>query len=153
MIERQLIKVVHFDSDGSDIILERYEDVATATDEEKKLEELLMVKEVKLTELQEQFTQDVQNISIALPHEMASWQKQEEQARLWNNDNTVVTPIIDTLVIARGFEETKQELVDKILANASAYEVLYGTLLGKYHNKIKQLDLATLPADILAITW
>jgi len=108
------------------------------------------IKEKKI-ELKNSFNTNASLITTALPHEMASWDKQESQARAWNDDNTVVTPIIDELLTARNFGETKQDLVNKIIGNADAYEVVYGQLLGKYQNLISQVDSATTIADVEAI--
>jgi len=121
-----------------------------------KWEEDLPIEDVrtnKKKELENSFNEKASLMTTALPHEMASWDKQENQARAWNNDNTVVTPIIDELLIARNFGETKQDLVNKIIGNADAYEVVYGQILGKYQNLISQVDGATTIADVEAIIW
>ena len=104
------------------------------------------------------------NIYNAPDHEVASWRKQEEQARAWNADNAVSTPTIDALLEARSLGETKQELVDKIIANANAYEAVYAPLLGKYQSLEKQIDrvdmtasdtrsYSDMVAEINSITW
>ena len=73
-------------------------------------------------------------------HEIASWRKQEEQARAWLADNTVSTPTVDGLLVTRALGETKAELVAKIIANADAYEMAYAPLLGKFQALSRQID-------------
>jgi hypothetical protein len=89
----------------------------------------------------------------ALPHEMVSWRKQEEESRAWNDDNSVATPMIDILLVERDRGETKQELVDKIIANADAYTALYAQRLGEYQKALKQLSEATTEEEIDGVAY
>lgn len=75
--------------------------------------------------------------------EMASWIKQESEARAWVVDNNSVTPIIDNLLIGRNMSESKVDLVEKIIAKADGYAVAYAQLLGMYHAKQKELEACT----------
>lgn len=83
--------------------------------------------------------------------EMASWTKQEAEARAWVADNNTVTPIIDNLLIGRAMGESKADLVAKIIAKADAYAVAYAQLLGAYHAKQKAIEVATTVAEVEAI--
>jgi hypothetical protein len=84
--------------------------------------------------------------------EMASWTKQETEARAWTADNGAVTPIIDNLLIGRAMAETKAELVGKIIAKADGYTVAYAQVLGMYHAKQKALELCTTVEAVVALT-
>ncbi len=85
------------------------------------------------------------------PAEMASWTKQEAEARAWIADNTAITPIIDNLIIGRAMGESKADLVAKIIAKADAYAVAYAQVLGAYHAKQKAIEVATTVAEVEAI--
>lgn len=49
--------------------------------------------------------------------------------------------------------EPKEELINKIIAKADAYEMLYGAILGKFHNREKALEGATTIEELKAISW
>lgn len=84
--------------------------------------------------------------------EMASWTKQEAEARAWTADNNAVTPLIDNLLIGRNITgETKASLVDTIIAKADGYAQGYALVLGMYHAKQKQLEACTTVEQILAL--
>lgn len=85
------------------------------------------------------------------PAEMASWMKQEAEARSWIANNAVVTPIIDNLIIGRAMGESKADLVVKIITKADAYTVAYAQVLGAYHAKQKAIEVATTVAEVEAI--
>lgn len=85
------------------------------------------------------------------PAEMASWTKQEQEARAWIADNTAITPIIDNLIIGRAMGESKADLVAKIISKADAYAVAYAQVLGAYHAKQKALEAATTVAEVDAL--
>lgn len=85
------------------------------------------------------------------PAEMASWTKQEQEARAWIADNAVITPIIDNLIIGRAMGESKANLVAKIITKADAYTVAYAQVLGAYHAKQKAIEVATTVAKVKAI--
>ena len=87
------------------------------------------------------------------PVEMASWPKQEQQARAYLADQNAPTPLLDGLLVGRNLGETKAELAQKIVANADGYQVAYSTVLGKYQSLMKQLEAATTPAQVDALRW
>lgn len=81
----------------------------------------------------------VQTLISGYPqNEIASWPKQEAEARAWLADNTAPTPWIDGAANARGI--TKQELVTLIIANADALAPLHGALTGKRQMLRDQID-------------
>ena len=83
--------------------------------------------------------------------EPGSFETQEKEAKAWNSDNSVKTPFIDTLLTIRNLGETKQELVNKILAKADAYRTTFAKMLGKYQSLIKQIDAATTVDEVIQI--
>lgn len=87
-------------------------------------------------------------------NEIASWPKQEAEARAWLADNTDPTPWIDGAANSRGI--AKQALVTLIIANADALAPLHGALTGKRQMLRDQIDVLgpTATAEQLnAIQW
>ncbi|GLQ31671.1 hypothetical protein [Litoribrevibacter albus] len=62
-------------------------------------------------------------------YEQLSWDKQEQQARAWFLDKTTETPLVDAIANARGID--KQELCQRIIAKANAYESEVGAVIGE----------------------
>lgn len=85
------------------------------------------------------------------PAEMASWTKQEAEARAWSADNNAITPIIDNLIIGRAMGESKADLVAKIILKADGYAVAYAQILGQYHAKLKALEACTTIEEVSAL--
>lgn len=85
------------------------------------------------------------------PVEMASWTKQEAEARAWSADNNAVTPIIDNLIIGRAMGESKADLVAKIILKADGYAVAYAQVLGQYHAKLKALEACKTIGEVSAL--
>jgi hypothetical protein len=107
----------------------------------------------KKEELQSKFNADVTAISDALPHEMSSWRKQEEEARAYVANNTAATPFLSSLAASRGLGETVLDLANKVIANADAYQAAYSPLLGKYQALVNHVNSAATVADVEAIVW
>lgn len=87
-------------------------------------------------------------------NEVASWPKQESEARAWMLDNNAATPWIDSAATARGM--LKQDLVSLIIANADALAPMHGSLSGKRQYLRDQIDaLGDSPtaAQLDAIQW
>ena len=72
--------------------------------------------------------------------EKLSWSKQESEAREYLKDNNAHTPYIDALLASRNKGETKMDLVNKVITKADAYSLFHGTLLGKLHNKLLEVE-------------
>jgi hypothetical protein len=83
--------------------------------------------------------------------ELASWAKQEAEARAYVADNSSPTPLLSGMIIARGLGETVLVLANKIIANADAHQTAYATILGTYQAKQKAITAATTIAEIQAI--
>jgi len=62
------------------------------------------------------------------PSEVATWTKQELEARSYIADNNAPTPLIESLATARGVD--KVYLINKIIEKADAYASAIGTLTG-----------------------
>lgn len=71
-------------------------------------------------------------------NEIASWPKQEAEARAWLADNAKPTPWIDSAAATRGVSKT--ELVLKIIAQADQLAPLHGALTGKRQMLRDQID-------------
>jgi len=110
-------------------------------------------KSSKTNEITTSFNNSVEAITTALPHEMVSWRKQEDEARAYSADNTVATPFIDAQLVTRDLGETKDELIAKVIANADAYQVAYATLLGKFQNLTNKINTATTVDELNLIVW
>lgn len=126
-----------------DVLVREYLLSATILDYSAPSFTIEQAKSFKQNSVQSSFDAEVKALSDALPHEMTSWRKQEEQARAWNVDNTVDTPIIDAILLTRNLGETKQQFVDIVIRNADAYETAYGTILGKFQNLTRAISNAT----------
>lgn len=86
-------------------------------------------------------------------NEIASWPKQEAEARAWIADNNTATPWIDSAAAARGI--SKEEFITKVIAQADALAPLHGALSGKRQNLRDQIDALADPtqAALDAIKW
>lgn len=113
-----------------------------------------VVRNKTLLKINSLFAQQV-NVTIGVVGfgEMSSWKLQEDEARAWVLDNTMMTPLIDALLVGRNLEETKEALINKIITKADAYKVFYGGLLGKLHAKQKEIELAPSLEALKAIVW
>jgi hypothetical protein len=85
--------------------------------------------------------------------EVASFKKQEEEARNWIVDNNYPTPFVDTLLISRNLGETKTELVELIIEKADIFLVAYPSMLGKFHRLTKQVKAATTVEEVEVVVW
>lgn len=85
--------------------------------------------------------------------EIASWDKQESEARAWMMDNATSTPLIDALLVGRNLGESKEEFVNKIITKADAYKAFYGQILGKLHAKQKELEASKTIEELKTIEW
>lgn len=75
--------------------------------------------------------------------EQVSWAIQENEAISYLTNKDSSTPFIDTLLLNRNLAgETKDILVNKIIAKSNNFKLIYATLLGKFHSKQKVLENA-----------
>lgn len=71
-------------------------------------------------------------------NEIASWPKQEAEARAWLAEGSALTPWIDSAATARGI--SKPDFVNLIITNANALAPLHGALSGKRQYLRDQID-------------
>lgn len=110
-------------------------------------------KYVKTMEITALYQQEVKALTDVQAYELSSFTKQENEARTWLVNNTVNTPFIDGLLIARDLGETKAELVDKIILNADAYATAYSQILGKFQKISKKIATATTKDELSMLVW
>lgn len=77
--------------------------------------------------------------------ERETWQQQLNEAMAYlsaaaSKKADVFTPMIDTLIVSRGLEETKEELAQKILANATTYGQAIAEILGAKKQELTAID-------------
>lgn len=70
--------------------------------------------------------------------EIASWPKQEAEARKWLVDNAASTPWIDNAASSRGIP--KAQFINLVIANADALAPIHGQLSGKRQSLRDQID-------------
>ncbi|MGJ8619626.1 MAG: hypothetical protein ACSHWN_04785 [Methylophilaceae bacterium] len=111
----------------------------------------------KITEINSQFNQLMHQITAGIPvDEIASWDKQEAEARAYTADNNAVTPLIDALAAARGI--TKADLAGRIITKADLFATVSGQLIGTRQGLEDQLDALaedenTTAADVELVVW
>ena len=99
------------------------------------------VKKHKIEELKIQLEKYIEEYVYDTPlSEKLSWSKQESEAMEYLKDNNTHTPYIDALLASRNKGEDKLDLINKIITKADAYSVFHGTLLGKLHNKLLEVE-------------
>ena len=99
------------------------------------------VKKQKIEELKTQLEKYIEEYVYDTPlSEQISWNKQESEAREYLKDNNAPTPYIDALLASRNKGENKLDLINKIITKADAYSVFHGTLLGKLHTKLLEVN-------------
>lgn len=98
-------------------------------------------KKQKIEELKIQLEKHIEEYVYDTPlSEKISWSKQESEAREYLKDNNAPTPYVDALLASRNKGENKIDLINKIIAKADAYSVFHGTLLGKLHTKLLEVN-------------
>jgi len=83
--------------------------------------------------------------------ERDSWPKQEAEARAWVANNTTATPLLSAIAAARG--TTLADICARVTANADAYAVYAGGVIGKRQARMLRLAATTTIAEAEAIVW
>lgn len=83
--------------------------------------------------------------------ETKTWDKQESEARAYQADSTVSTPLIDAIAAARSMD--KAELVSRIITKADAWVSLSGAATGKRQALEDQIAAAETIEEVQAIGW
>ncbi|KTG26221.1 hypothetical protein AWR38_17770 [Idiomarina sp. WRN-38] len=106
----------------------------------------------KLREINDAYQTELNVILREYPSaETKTWDKQEAEARAWNADNTVPTPLLDAVANARGMD--KGELVRRVLAKADAWIELSGQATGKRQRLEDEISNAATLDALDAIEW
>ena len=94
---------------------------------ELSLEEL---KTNKLSEINNLYNIATESLVLTYPStELLTFDKQEQEARAWQEDNSVETPLIDMLAAGRQID--KEELVRRIIVKADSFALITGYLTGQ----------------------
>jgi hypothetical protein len=98
-------------------------------------------KQQALAQAKQDYDNAIKTLIGDVPYiEIASWDKQEQEARALLADSTVATPFLDGLIVSRGLGETRLELAGKVVANADAYVVGSAQALGEYQKRVKEIE-------------
>ena len=112
----------------------------------------LSEKQNKLNEINVACDAELSSITSSYPSsEVKTWDKQENEARAWNADNTVTTPFIDALITSSG--DAKSDIVNRIIAKADAFISMSANTIGKRHKLEAQIDAALTIDDLKLIAW
>lgn len=81
--------------------------------------------------------------------ERDSWAKQEAEARAYLADNNAATPLLSAIATARGI--TVDDLAARVVANADAYTVTAGEIIGRRQARMDEIAAAVAANDIAAL--
>jgi hypothetical protein len=113
---------------------------------------LAQAKNTKLAEATSAYNTAISSlVGTTDQYELASWAKQEEEARAYIASNTALTPLLSGMVVSRGIGETVLDLAHKIIAKADSYQAAYASILGTYQSKQKAINSATTVAEAQSI--
>lgn len=113
-------------------------------------EDINIIKSNKLSEINSKYNIATESLVSTYPStELLTFDKQEQEARKWKEDNSIETPLIDSL--AEGREIEKSDLVDRIIAKADLFALQTGYLTGQRQKYEDQLELASTKEEIEAI--
>lgn len=104
-------------------------------------------KAAKLAEINAAADQAMAVLTATYPdREIATFDKQESEARAYAADPTTSTPLLSALAQARGI--SFDELVHKVLANANAFTTALGSIIGQRQALKDQLNACTTVKEI-----
>ena len=117
-------------------------------------EELLeRAKTTKLYEINAAYEAATSALVSTYPQtELLTFDKQEAEARSYNDDPTATTPLVDALAAGRTMD--KAELVRRIIAKADAFSVAVGYYTGqrhKYEDMVKAAETAEAVTTIVPV--
>ena len=108
------------------------------------------LKASKLLEINSVYNVSTSNLVSTYPDmEVLTFDKQEAEARAWDADNSVETPLVDML--AAGRQMDKAELVHRIIAKADTFALATGYLTGRCQRYEDLLDAATTVEEVETI--
>lgn len=99
----------------------------------------------RVTEIKDKYNKQLQNLldSYALVSERETWAQQFNEASAYLSATqakkySIMTPLIDSLIISRGLNETKEELANKIIQNNQECSLAIAELLGKQKQELQK---------------
>lgn len=113
---------------------------------------LAELKTAKKAEITANFERTIQQITAGYPpNEIASWSKQEQEARAFTAVALSATPLINALANTRGVP--KVTLAARIIAKADLFAGISGQLIGKRQGLEDSIEAATSQTALAAIIW
>ena len=108
------------------------------------------VKAAKLSEINAAADRAIATLTATYPdRELATFDKQEAEARAYTADATASTPLLSALAQARGIP--LDELGRRILAKAHAFAVASGSIIGQRQALEDRLDVCTTVEEVQSI--
>ena len=108
------------------------------------------LKDAKLSEINAAYDVATSALVATYPRtELLTFDKQEAEARAWDADNSVETPLVDML--AAGRQMDKAELVRRIIAKADTFALATGYLTGQRQRYEDMLYAAKTAEEVKAI--
>lgn len=109
------------------------------------------VKAVRLSEINTAADRAISTLTATYPdREIATFDKQESEARAYAADATASTPLLSALAQARGIP--LPDLVERVLAKADAFAVASGSIIGQRQALEDRLDACTTLEEVQGIT-
>lgn len=111
---------------------------------------LEQTKAAKLSEINKAADAAIATLTAAYPdRELATFDKQEAEARAYTADATASTPLLSALAQARGIP--LPDLVGRVLAKADAFAVASGSIIGQRQALEDRLDACATMEDVQGI--
>ena len=108
------------------------------------------MKAAKLSEINAAADRAIATLTATYPdRELATFDKQESEARAYAADATASTPLLSALAQARGIP--LDELVRRVLAKADAFAVASGSIIGQRQALEDRLDVCTTVEEVQSI--
>ena len=112
---------------------------------------LEQTKAAKLSEINKAADAAIATLTATYPdRELATFDKQESEARAYAADPTASTPLLSALAEARGI--SLPDLVERVLAKADAFAVASGSIIGQRQALEDRLDACTTLEEVQGIT-
>lgn len=118
---------------------------------EEEAERLAEAKSTKLSEINTVTDATIAVLTETYPdREIATFDKQESEARAYAADAMTSTPFLSALAQARGI--SLADLVGRVLAKANAFAVASGSIIGQRQALEDRLDACTTVEEVQGIT-
>lgn len=100
-------------------------------------------------ELEREYINEFKKLAPYSDEERATFEKQEQEARAYQENNAASTPFLDAYSTESGMPKSK--IVDNIMAKVTAYEISQGALLGKKKAREQSISNAESVEDLTAL--